>query len=1372
MVSTCEAVSGGDAGPGADVRVTHRAVNACLAPVYSVAGMHVVTVEGVSLGRGKLHPVQQKLADAHGQQCGFCTPGFVMAMYALLRSKDSGGAITEDDIEEAISGNLCRCTGYRPILDAFRSFAKTDDAAYHVQQHTDKMESRKHGNGNGIGNGNGNGIANGNGNGVHSASVKTCPSTGLPCACGENTETKASANGNGKSHTNGESLTPACENGNGSCNGNGTKAAHKEVIFPPSLKRAGVAVPSLSMQYKADATQSWYRPTSLSELLELVQRVPDARIVVGSTEVTIENRMRGMPKGGLISTTHVPELLRLNVDVAASRVHIGASVTLSRLQKEMRDIGEHMVATREFGAVCRAIERQLRWFAGVQIRNVASVGGNVCTASPISDLNPLWIAAGCMMKAASADGGARDIPASEFFVGYRKTALRAHEVLVGLELPLTRPLEFFREFKQSHRREDDIAIVNAGLRARFEKTEDGAYVCRDASFCFGGVGATPVCAVKAQHCVLDAKWGTDPDIVGNTIDALMEDIVLGDTSPGGMPEFRRSLAASFFFKFYTYVCGELAALDPEFTPSSLAQGDLDAGRLVTEAPPPVHGMQVYDTAAEKVAAAMSSGAAIKHRAADQQVSGEAVYGDDIELPPSAGHGALVLTTKPHARILSIDASEALAYKGVRGFFTAADVPGCNNAGPVVKDEPLFVTDEVLSTGLYVGIVVADTHLQAKEAARLVKVEYEELPAILGIRDAIAASSFLTSQRELERGDVDAEYERLRDDSAYARVSGEITLGGQEHFYLEPNNVTVYPGENSEMISVSSTQAPAKHQKVVASVLGIPMNKVICKTKRIGGGFGGKETRAIIINAAAAVAAWHLGTPVRLLLDRDEDMATTGHRHPFLGRYSAVYSSDGKIAAAEIQMYSNGGYSQDLSEPVMERALFHADNCYSIPNLRIRGVVCRTNMPSNTAFRGFGGPQGMMIAEALIDDVARSAGLSPETVRAANMYREGEMTHFGMRLESFKVPDCYAACVSDLSARRARIDEFNRANTWRKRGLAAVPTKFGISFTATFMNQAGALIHVYTDGTVLVTHGGVEMGQGLHTKIAQIVATELDISVTDVYIADTSTDKVPNASPTAASASTDLYGAAAQDACRQLRERLRPYREACKGSFKDAANAAYMDRVDLSAHGFYITPGVSWDWVEKRGRPFNYFTVGAAISEVELDVLTGDCRALRSDVVMDVGLPVNPAIDVGQIEGGFIQGLGWCVLEELKWGDAAHPWARPGHLITRGPGAYKIPTADDIPRELNVTLLRNAPNPRAVHSSKAVGEPPFFLASSVFFAAKDAVYATRPADARELVSLDLPATPERLRMACGDSLIDKVRQNDDTTAPIPSVRLSA
>lgn len=1313
--------------------VQHRAVNACLTPLYACEGTHVITVEGLGTKRGGLHPVQRALAHAHGSQCGFCTPGFVMSMYALLRSKKTKP--TELEIEEALGGNLCRCTGYRPILEGFKTFARNaPDSAYSGETI----------------NGSANGVANGDGHGSHlngdahlngkSSTTPICPSTGQPC-------------------TNGCGNTPAAK-ALGAAEDDPVTAV-REPIFPPELKRRVLTPLALP-----GAIATWHRPTTLAGLLALKKAHPDARLVCGNTEVGVEVKFKNMKYPVIVAPTHVPELTEVTVN--EDSLVLGASVTLTTLLNTCETLTARLGPVRTSGLV--AIKEQLRWFAGPQVRNVSSVGGNVCTASPISDLNPLWIACGATFEIESLDRGARRVAAKDFFKGYRSTDLKPDEVLTAIALPLTEKGEYVREFKQSHRREDDIAIVTAGMRAKFDVVDNVPTVA-DIAFGFGGMSFKTVSCPKTSAALVGKPW-TD-ETLKLALATLPEDLPMSPDVPGGMCEFRRSLANSFVFKFYVDCCRRLEA-DGLVTDAVVAAGlndaDLSAAdRFHRPFPSGAQYTQVRDGS--------TVGQPTMHQSAEVQVTGEAEYADDIAKPVGMLHAALVLSTVPHGKILDIDPAAALATPGVHGFFSAKDVPN-NVIGPAVLDEEVFASEYVTCVGHPVGIVVADTQDIALEASRLVRVKYEELPAILNIDEAIAADSYHTwpgfTDHGIEDGDVDAAMAEC--EAAGRIVEGDARCGGQEHFYLEPMVSLVWCGDNDDLITISSTQAPQKHQKLISSALKIPCNRVVCKTKRLGGGFGGKETRAAFLNVCAAIPAFHMRKPISLVLDRHIDMAITGQRHAFLGKYKVGYSPEGKILALDMMLYNNAGNSLDLSAAIMDRAIFHSDGAYKIPNVRVNGRCCKTNLPSNTAFRGFGGPQGVIFAEMWMDRVARKLGQPAEKIRHVNLYEEGETCHFGQKMESSQLRACWdeAVAKADIDSRRAAADAFNAVNKHRKRGIAATPVKFGISFTALFMNQAGALVHCYLDGTVLVTHGGVEMGQGLHTKVAQICAAELGIETDSVYIAETSTDKVPNASPTAASASSDLYGAAVTDACRQINERLAPVKaqlgpEKSK-DFKEVCTAAYFARIDLSAHGWYTTPDLVWQWDGSKGRPFNYFCFGAAVSEVEIDTLSGDVNLLRTDIVMDCGDSINPALDVGQVEGGFVQGMGWVALEELKYGDPDHKWIRPGTLFTAGPGTYKIPTANDIPLEFNVTLLHNAPNPRAVASSKAVGEPPFLLANSVFFAIKDAVCAARAGNGLDTdITMDSPATPERVRMACGGPISDVFY--DSTNAPAYRAKLT-
>ncbi|KAL0052613.1 hypothetical protein WJX82_004790 [Trebouxia sp. C0006] len=1267
----------------AESKLVHRSVNACLCPLYAIEGMHVVTVEGL------------------------------------------GNPRKETEIEDNLAGNLCRCTGYRPILDAFKVFAKADPAAY-TEESIAASKSQQNGHATNGAAANGHDTTGLNGHPTNGLNGHATNTNGLETN-GHDTDGHAtdghknnryavnghSENGNSKSHSNGSSngtvkelaktskikggkVCPStgrpCDCSDGQViNSSEDKQVMAELkhekppqepIFPPELRKrqpSDLCLPG--------PLATWHRPLTLAGLFKLKAEFPDARLVVGNTEVGIEMKFKDARYPVLIGVTHIPELN--NMEVVEDGLWIGSSVTLSDLMDKMRSLIKSQPAHQE--------------------------------GKP-----------------------QRSVLAEDFFLGYRRVDLQPKEIMVKVFLPYTQKLEYVKEFKQAHRRDDDIAIANAGMRVCFKQTAEGGLKVDQARICYGGVAPKCLMATNTQAALEGQPW------TQATLDAALlavaKDVNITPDAPGGMVEFRRSLALSFLFRFFVHVASQLEADQPGFQaifPPTFKSAAVPFHR------PPVQGLQYYS----KVPGEAVVGQPTRHMAADLQVCGEAVYVDDMKMHNML-HAALVYSSRPHAKILSVDASAAIRKPGVAGYFGHQDVPGGNDIGAVMHDEECFASEVVTCIGHVIGVVVADTEQHARMAARLVKVEYEDLPPLISIEDAIEAESYYEGWgKRIDCGDVDRVFESEEYDHV---IEGTCKMGGQEHFYLEPHGSIVVPLENDEIKIIASTQAPAKHQQTIAHVLGIPHHKVVCHVKRIGGGFGGKESRSVFPNAAAAVPAYILRQPVRLVLDRDEDMHMTGHRHAFLGKYKVAFNKDGKVQALDCKLYNNAGNSLDLSAAIMERAVMHIDNAYKIPNVRVVGLCCKTNIASNTAYRGFGGPQGMLVTEMWMDRIAHMTEQPLQSIRQLNLYQEQDKTHYGQILHKCQVQACWDGVISQahFAERQAAVDDFNKANRWRKRGLAVIPTKFGISFTTKFLNQGAALVHIYTDGTVLVTHGGVEMGQGLHTKVAQVAAADLGIPLSSVYIAETATDKVPNSSPTAASASSDMYGSAAADACAQLNARLKPYREQRPDStFTELVNAAYLDRVDLSAHGFYATPDVTGFGDDM---PFNYFTYGAACSEVELDTLTGDFQSLRTHIVMDVGSSVNPAIDIGQVEGGFVQGMGWTCLEELVWGDKEHKWVKPGVLHTRGPGTYKIPSANDIPLDFCVTLLKDSPNHRLpmVYSSKAVGEPPFFLGASVFFALKEAVYAARKdAGLEGWFQLDSPATPERLRMACADHLTE-------------------
>jgi len=730
-----------------------------------------------------------------------------------------------------------------------------------------------------------------------------------------------------------------------------------------------------------------------------------------------------------------------------------------------------------------------------------------------------------------------------------------------------------------------------------------------------------------------------------------------------------------------------------------------------------------------------------HDSAHLHVTGRALYCDDIPLPANALHGAFGLSSIAHGRIRECDLSAVMSAPGVVAVALPADIPGENNYGGAVHDDPIFAAELVQYAGQPLFAVAADGYASARKAARLARISYDELPALLDIRAALAAQSYVLPSRTLVRGTPVTVLE-----SSPRRLEGTVVIGGQDHFYLEGQIAIAVPQEDGGMLVYSSTQHPTEVQHIVAHALAVRAHRVTVQCRRMGGGFGGKESQPSLIAAAAAVLAVKTGRPVKLRLDRDVDMLMTGKRHDFLADYEVGFDPQGRILALRIMLASRCGYSADLSGPVNDRAVYHLDNAYFLEHVEITSHRCRTHTVSNTAFRGFGGPQGMMVIEKIIDEIARTLRRDPLDVRRANFYGTASrnVTHYGQTIEDNLIPEIVDRLErqSHYRERRNAIADWNGRNAWLKRGLALTPVKFGISFTATHFNQAGALLQVYTDGSLLLNHGGTEMGQGLHVKVAQVVAAELGVPLAAVRITTTDTSKVPNTSATAASASSDMNGMAARAAARTIRQRLIEHACTAHGvapeqvrfadgsvhlgarsmSFADFAREAYAARISLSATGYYRTPKIHWDKTTLIGRPFYYFAYGAAIAEVALDTLSGETRLLRVDILHDVGASLNPAIDRGQIEGGFLQGVGWLTCEELWW-DAK------GALQTHAPSTYKIPTARDWPAQSHVTLLERTPNREdTIHRSKAVGEPPLMLAIAVFHAIRDACAACGPGGA--------------------------------------------
>ncbi len=758
-----------------------------------------------------------------------------------------------------------------------------------------------------------------------------------------------------------------------------------------------------------------------------------------------------------------------------------------------------------------------------------------------------------------------------------------------------------------------------------------------------------------------------------------------------------------------------------------------------------------------------------HESGKYHVTGEAVYINDINVNEQLLAGKVFYSTEAKAKIKSIKIEEASKVDGIHAILSYKDIPGKNQMGPVMHDEVVLAKDEVNFIGQAILLIAAENESIAQKAASLIEIEYENGDIILNIEEAIDHGELLQSSRKIECGNVEKvfkECDRI--------IEGELKTGAQEHWYLETQVCLSIPGEGDDIMVYSSTQNPTETQLLIAEVLNVRTIDVEVQVRRMGGAFGGKETQGNHVAIWSALLAKHTGRPVKIRLFRDDDQKMTGKRHPYLFKYKVGFSNNGLINAYDVEMNADGGSSTDLSMAILERAMMHAENCYFIPNVMIIGNAWKTNLPSNTAFRGFGGPQGMACIENIIDQIARKLKVDSAEIRYRNFFglNDRNITPYGQTIENNRLYLLWDQLYnsSEYQKRRREVDAFNKDNEFFKRGLALTPVKFGISFTTSFLNQAGALVNVYKDGTVLVNHGGTEMGQGLHTKIKQIAALEFGIGLDKINVNATNTSKVPNTSPTAASSGTDMNGMAVKNGIEKLKERIAEVVidelnklkndakhlienivfkdnlvfdkevDSHKFSFKESVNMAYMKRVSLSATGFYKTPGVHFDRDKGKGSPFYYYAFGMAVSEIELDILTGYHTILRTDILHDAGKTINEGIDLGQVEGGFIQGVGWCTTEECKWDEK-------GNLMNYSPDTYKIPNIGDIPKDFRVELLKDAPNPSTIRQSKAVGEPPFMLCYSVWLAIKDAISAI--GDHKIEPNFSLPATNEVILLSIDD-----------------------
>ncbi|XP_013807631.1 aldehyde oxidase 2-like [Apteryx mantelli] len=1260
-------------------QIRHHPANSCLLPICSLHGAAVTTVEGVGSTKTRIHPIQERLAKCHGSQCGFCTPGMVMSIYALLRSHLEPSM---EQIISALDGNLCRCTGYRPIIDSYTSFA---------------------------------------------GEPKCCQLRGTEKCCLDQEEHMCSSSTGGQMRS-------------GLCSPEEFQPMDptQEFIFPPELIRMAQEQQRTTLIFHGKRT-TWISPPGLKELLELKAKYPKASLVLGNTSVGLNKNVNVVHHPLILHPVRIPEMHV--VSSTNNGLVIGAACRLAQLRDTLMETIPKV--PEEKTKIFQALLQQLRTLAGEQIRSMASLGGHIVSRGSTWDLNPILSVGKSVLNLASEDGKRQILLNDQFLAGCEHADIKPNEVIVSVLIPYSKKDDFISAFRQAERRKNALSIVNSGMRVIFSPGTDTIV---DLSILYGGIGSTTVSARKSCEKLIGRQW--NDQLLSEACKLVLEEISLSTSALGGKVEYRRTLLVSFLFRFYLEVLNGLHWMYP-FRYAELSEEQKSALGVLQSGVP--RGVQVYQDVDPGQSSQDPVGRPIMHQSGIKHATGEAVYIDDIRPVDGELSLAVVTSIKAHANIISIDASEALQVPGVVDVVTARDVPGENG-----NDEQAFAEDKVICVGQIICAVVAESVTQAKQGAEKVKIVYEDLEPILTIEDSIKHNSYITEERKIEKGDIEKGFK-----SADEIIEGELHIGGQEHFYLETNSVLVIPRmEDKEMDVYVSTQHATDVQELVASALNLQSNKIMCHMKHVGGAFGGKITKPSFFAVIAAVAANKTGRPVRFVLERNMDMLITGGRHPFFGKYKVGFMNDGRIIAADFQCYINGGCTKDESELVIEYIVLKVDNAYNIPNLQVRGHACKTNLPSNTAFRGFGFPQAGLFEETCIVAVATRTGLPHEKVRELNMYKGINLTAFKEEFDAENLWKCWEECLdkSEYYSRKATVEEFNKKSYWKKKGIAIIPMKFSVGFNATYYHQAGALVHIYIDGSVLVTHGGIELGQGIHTKMLQIASRELKIPLSYIHFCETSTTTVPNGKYTAGSVGTEINARAVQDACQILWKRLDPIRSKNpNGKWKDWISEAHKQSISLSATGYFKGYVTNMNWDTKKGRAFPYFLFGVACSEVEIDCLTGDHKNIRTDIVMDACFSINPAIDIGQIEGAFIQGVGLYTLEEIYF-------SPEGEQLTLGPDTYKIPAICDIPEQFHVYLLPNSRNSVAIYSSKGMGEAGLFLGSSVFFAIRDAVAAAREERGLSLdFTLNSPLTVERIRMACADDFTEMIPKDKPGTS---------
>ncbi|CAH1792496.1 unnamed protein product [Owenia fusiformis] len=1236
-------------------QIRHYSVNACLMPLVALHGLAVTTVEGIGSTKTKLHPVQERLAKAYGSQCGFCSPGFVMSMYTLLRNYPEP-SMTQ--IETAFQGNLCRCTGYRSILAGFRTFSKEwlCEKGENCCQNQNAADTKK----------------------------KICTKTfdASEFALYDRTQ---------------------------------------DPIFPNELQ-IETSYHTKSIKFTG-ATVQWCRPTSLEQVCQLKQEYPEALFTVGATLIGKGIRT-GKIQGVVVSLSHVPELLDISSD--DDNIKVGAAITLAQLYEYIETIAEIKYGKTKAGL--ETVLDMLHQVGGHQLRNVVSIGSSIASGGGRSDVLTLLLAMGAtteIMKTTDKKIVCKEI--SQLMNDDGTCLLEQQEMITSVNIPYMSQGEHLYWHKHASRADLNLASINCGMRL---KLQANSHIIEDLVLCYGGMAKRSIIAAIVKKEATGKAWGKDLVAV---VCRLLESDIDVTINKDGSDDYKKALVSSLFLKFYLKINAiVLSQTDPSPDMSSVRSHPLSKASEIFEDVPP------EQAAEDRV------GRPMVHKAALQQTTGEAVFCDDLPMYKDEIHIALVLSHRVHANIVKIDASKAESLAGVLSFISFKDIP--NQQSNIA--EHVFADKEVKYEGHVIGAIIAKTEARARAAANNVLVEYDDLPSIVTLEDAIKKENFMAGHPVvLKHGDIDKAFQE-----SDVTIEGEIAMNGQEHFYMETQVCRVVPtGEEQELEIVSSTQFLSEVQTGVSNLLNVPKNRLTVKIKRLGGGFGGKEESPIYVAAIASIAALKYNKPVRLVLDRRTDMRVTHKRQETWTRYKVGCSKSGKILAKEVSVYTNAGYTPGFFGFVPAASLFclASEQGYKIDNFKLSAYTCLTNTNPRAPMRGFMTPPLALLMQAIMNDIALKLNIPDTQVHEINMYKSGDHTFYNRELmDAGSLKVCWETCLnnSDYYNRRTQVDNYNRSSRWTKKGLCAIPIyrHVGIGFFR-HMGQGAALVNIYQDGSVWISHGGVEMGQGLHTKLIQVASKALQVPCERIHILETNTNCIPNALPTAASHGSDLFGMAVKDACEKLVVRLKPYKQKnLDKPWEKWVIDAYLDSTNLSAAGFYDRGPQHYQNFNNPydgGKGPQYFVCGATVAEVEVDCLTGANRVLRIDATLDLGRSLNPAIDIGQIDGAFVMAFGLFVSEKLEYDEN-------GFLVSKDTSSYHIPGSRDIPTQFNIQLFNTDSKEAVLYGSKGVGEPPIHMGIAAFMAIKDAIRASRKENGVDgNFQLNSPASSEQIFHLC-------------------------